>query len=133
VADVSPTELPGVVRLVEQRLEREATPNEARALEVGTYTLLGLRYPRELIEQLMPGVHTMRDSSTYQAILEEGRAEGERRALLRLGERRFGPPSQRVRARLTRLTDLERIERLTDRLLEAASWEELLAEPDHRP
>lgn len=73
----------------------------------------------------------MRESSTYQAILAEGEAQGRadeaRRILLRLGRKRFGPPDARDRAALQRVRDLERLERLTDRVLDVASWGELLA------
>jgi hypothetical protein len=74
----------------------------------------------------------MRDSSTYQAILEEGReegrAEGERRLLLRIGAARFGQPDERIRSRIEAITDIEPIKRLAERLLTVSSWDELLAE-----
>jgi hypothetical protein len=37
---------------------------------------MGLRYPTELITRLLEGVQTMKESTTYQAILQEGRIEG---------------------------------------------------------
>jgi predicted transposase YdaD len=81
----------------------------------------------------------MKESSTYQAILAEGRTEGraegrvegraeEARRLLRLlGDRRFGPPDARNRAAIESLTSVERLEQLTERLLDASGWDELLA------
>ena len=83
----------------------------------------------------MPGIRNMRDSSTYQAILVEGRVEGlaegrleEARALLlTLGQRRFGPPDQRTRETVRAMTDLARLHALAERLFDAASWDELLA------
>ena len=75
----------------------------------------------------------LRDSSTYQAILAEDEVAGwaaeARDILVRLGSKRFGPPDRRVRAALDRLDDRQRLERLTERLLEAESWDELLAIP----
>jgi predicted transposase YdaD len=79
----------------------------------------------------------MRESSTYQAVLDEGRAEGEargraegaRRVVLRLGTRRFGPPDRRTRAALQAIADVEQIEQLGDRVLDASSWAELLDSP----
>ena len=84
-------------------------------------------------------------SSTYQAILEEGRAEGRaevraeelakgraeeaRRILRRQGTRRFGKPDTHIEAALDAIADLERLEQLTDRVLEVTTWEELLAQP----
>ncbi len=80
-------------------------------------------------------------SSTYQKILEEGRAEvraeelakgraeGARRFLRRLGTRRFGKPDAHIEAALDAIADLERLERLLDRVLEVTTWDELLAQP----
>jgi predicted transposase YdaD len=83
----------------------------------------------------------MRESVTYQAILDEGRAEGradgraegraaEARALLALlGEQKFGPPDARARAALEAIGDAERLEALARRLLAATSWDDLLGQP----
>jgi hypothetical protein len=67
----------------------------------------------------------------------EGRAEGEakgridtlQRMLLRQGRQRLGEPSETITATLTALTDVERLEKLTERLLQVASWQELLDTP----
>jgi len=64
----------------------------------------------------------MEESATYQAIL----AEGERRLLLLMGTKRFGPPDAPTRAAIERLDSPQSLEQLSERLLEAASWEELL-------
>ena len=76
----------------------------------------------------------MRDSSTYQAIVEEGlaqgRAEGERRLLLLVGETRFGPPDDATRSRLEAITDADFLERLARRLMIVSSWSELLADQE---
>jgi hypothetical protein len=88
----------GMLRTMDGRFLREAPAAEAARLRVVTYTLLGLNFPSDVVDQLMPGLRDMRDSSTYQAILDEGRAEGraegridgERRLLLLLGTPRFG-------------------------------------------
>ncbi len=79
LADVEAEALPELLRRLEERFDQEATPTEATTLKVVTFTLLGLRLPRELAQALMSGVRTLRESSTYQAILDEGRAEGEAR------------------------------------------------------
>ena len=63
----------------------------------------------------------MRESSTYQAILSEGRAEEARRIVLRQGRQKFGPPEARISAALHRISDVERLERLADRVLSAGS------------
>ena len=76
----------------------------------------------------------MKESVTYQAILEEGeekgrvegRVEGEYRALLRVGAKRLGEPSPEIRAALAAVTSAERLESLLDRVMEVENWEELL-------
>ena len=49
-----------------------------------------------------------------------------RQLLLRLGSKRFGPPPQNVESDLQKITALERLEQLAERLLEAENWQELL-------
>jgi len=78
----------------------------------------------------------MRESSTIQAFIEEGReegrvkglAEGTRRIILRLGRKRLGTADENVEARLNAIVDLERLEELTERIDQVSSWDELLAQ-----
>jgi predicted transposase YdaD len=106
---------------------------------------VGLRYPREQVAELIKGVTNMvlgirgiEESRVYQDIFAKGVAEGEakgraeeaRQALLHLGRKKFGPPSERVEAEISALGDLERLNDLLDRILDVASWEELLAPSD---
>jgi predicted transposase YdaD len=148
LADVSEATLPGVLRRMHERLRREASPPDAAMLWTATYLLMGLRYPREVATQLLQGVRGMRDSVTYQAILEEGKAEGiaqgkaegeakgmtveAKRILLRMGQKRFGPPGEAIVAAIGGITDREQAEALTERLLDVSSWDELLAPPTPR-
>ena len=82
----------------------------------------------------------MKESSTYQAILEEGRAEGEvrgavaeaKKVLRFLGEDAFGPPDARTYAAIERLNDLPQLEELLRRVRSASSWQELLGQPRGR-
>jgi predicted transposase YdaD len=77
----------------------------------------------------------MRESSTYQAILEEGAARGReegravevKRILLLQGRIRFGEPDSAARASLEAIADLQTLERLATRLVQVESWDELLA------
>lgn len=127
LAQVRRAALPGVIRRMEERVERETTPAAAATLWTSTYLLMGLRYPRELSIQLLQGVGAMKESTTYQAILEEGGANELRKVLLLLGDQRFGPPGESIRATIEETTDLPRLERWTAHLLKAANWDELLA------
>jgi predicted transposase YdaD len=126
LADVPRAQLPRVIRRLDERLTNEASPAEAAKLWTSTYILMGLRYPPDRVSQLLQGVQAMRESSTYQAILEEGRAEEARRLLLLQGHDRFGPPSSETRAAIETISSVERLEQLARRLLRASTWEELL-------
>ncbi len=80
----------------------------------------------------------MKDSLTYQLIIEEGKAageaigeaigeaKGERNLILLQGGKRFGEPSAATLATLQSLTNPAELERLALRLLEVESWSELL-------
>jgi len=127
LSDVSQAALPGVIRRMEERVRREASPEDAGRLWTATYVLMGLRYRDAMIARLLERVRDMRESVTYQAILREGRAEEARALLLRLGTKRFGPPSETARAAVEAITEIERLEGLNERLLDVESWEELLA------
>jgi len=111
------------------KLDREATKNQAETLWTATYLLMGLKYSDELIDRLLEGVQNMEESVTYQKILKKGRAEEAKRILKRLGSRRFGKPDALIEAAIDAIADLDRLEQLSDRVLEVTGWEELLAQP----
>lgn len=83
----------------------------------------------------------MRDSTTYQAILEEGEAAGQvqgreegraaeaRNALLYLGTRRFGPPAAATEQAFSAVHDPDLLDSWLRRILDAESWDDLLASP----
>jgi predicted transposase YdaD len=136
-------------RLV-QRIDAEASAEQGPILLTASFVLTGMRVSRQRVLELFQGVRKMRESTSYQAILDEGRAEGlvmgeikgraegrvqgmsEGRAeeaqqlLLRLGQKKFGPPDAAVAQTVRGLGDVERLESLIERLLEVASWHELL-------
>jgi len=127
--------LAAVVRKMVERLEREAAPNEADRLLTAAFVLTGLRLPRTVAFELFRGVRSMRESDTYQAILDEGREEGREegrvdelhRTLLRQGRRRFGEPDEETRQAILDIQELGRLEDLSERLLDVFTWDELLA------
>jgi predicted transposase YdaD len=129
-----------------ERLDREAPLNVARNLWTATQLLLGLRYDDRTVREVLRNMSWLQESSTYQAILaegrevgleqgrEEGREEGQeigrtleaRRLLLRLAEHRFGPPSPAAVAAIEGISDIDRLEQLSLELLTASGWDELL-------
>ena len=144
-ARVATADVPAVLLAISGRLERETTPEQAAALWGATRILMGLRYEEEQVDAIIEGVSAMlfgirgiEESSVYQGILRrgeakgraEGRAEGAveqaKAALLHLGHKKFGPPDERVQAELSVLGDLERLNKLIDRILDVSSWDDLL-------
>ena len=78
------------------------------------------------------GIRGIEESSVYQGIFAKGRAEGgqieeARRYLLDLGRKRLGEPGDNVLGQVAAIDDLDRLNRLLDRILDATTWEELLA------
>ena len=79
----------------------------------------------------------MKESSTYQAILQEGRTEGEARGALAearkvlriLGTEAFGEPQARTLALIEGVSELDKLEELLKRLRTAKSWQELFNAP----
>jgi hypothetical protein len=71
----------------------------------------------------------MHESDTYLAILDEGREKQVKQDILRLGNRRFGSGSPADESALHAITDLQRLERLLDRILDASNWHDLLDTP----
>lgn len=78
----------------------------------------------------------MRESSTFQAILEEGIEMGVERGsidtlqetLLRFGIRRSGEPSALVEAKINTTRNLPTLKAWEERFYAVETWDELLAE-----
>jgi predicted transposase YdaD len=130
---VTKRELPGLVRRIADRINREPRPR-ADKLWTATYLLMGLRYSDELTVTLLEGIQTMQESTTYQAILRKGRIEGRiteaQRMLLRLGTKRFRQPNPMTAAALEAIQDIDRLEALGERTLDPDihTWDDLLNE-----
>ena len=125
---VSRPELPGLIRQMDQRIDHEAEPSAAQSLWTATYVLMGLEYEREFTQHLLRGVCAMKESVTYQAILEEGRVEEAHRILLSQGTALFGKPSVKVRRTLAGITDVELLESLLLRVVKVSNWTQLLTD-----
>jgi hypothetical protein len=138
LTNVAEVDLPEVVRRMAGRINVEPRPRAAK-LWTATYLLMGVRYPDDVVNQLLEGIQTMRESSTYQAILregrqegrQEGRVEGEQKLLLRMGTKRFGKPNAATVAEIEAVRDIDRLENLGERILDPGirDWDELLRTP----
>ena len=136
ISAVTEAELPGIIKRMDQRLSGRRARKQAAGIWAATYVLLGLRYSREMAKQLFRGVHSMRDSSTYQAIMEDGRVEGAvaeaRKLLRRAGDRLYGPADRPAATTIDGIDELARLEALFDLVPTAKSWQELLGLPAPR-
>ncbi len=135
ITDAAAERLPQVLAEMDARLHAEATPEERKDLLTDAYVLTGLRQPPGKALQLFRGIPGMKESSTYQAILEEGRQKGHQagvveeaaRSLLIVGVHRFGEPDAAARRRIESERSVARVEMWLDNLLLVESWAELLA------
>ncbi len=137
----------GLARIVEamgERFRAEAKDrDELRRLWTASWLLMSARYSPGLAETLLKGaveaMLKLEDFPLYNYLqekgavqgrqqgLEQGRVEGVRDTILRIGARRFGEPTEATRAALTDISDYERLEAFVERLFEVESWQELLA------
>jgi hypothetical protein len=117
-----------------ERINAEPKPR-ADMLWTAMYFLMGIRYPEEFVFRFLEGVQNMRESTTYQAVLREGRDEGRvaeaQRMLLMLGGDRFGEPSEAIRGGIEVIHDVERLERMSRQVYatDIHDWEGLLLLP----
>ncbi len=132
LTNVAENALPGVVQRMADRINAE-TETRAAMLWTATYLLMGLRFTDEFATHLLEGVQNMQESTTYQAILKQGLIEGRvseaQRLLLMLGETRFGEADEAIRRSVESILDLERLERMTRRILDTnvQDWNGLLS------
>jgi len=123
---VAEPSLPVVIERMDERFRREATPDEADHLWMATEVLMGLRYSDTLVEHVLGGIHQMEDSVTYQAIVRKGKIAGLQEMLLRQGRKKLGAPTEPAEAAVKAIKDVELLETLAERMLDATSWGELL-------
>jgi hypothetical protein len=74
-------------------------------------------------------MRAMRDSDTYQAIVEEGRVLQAREDILCLAEKRLGPGDKVTLDRPHSTTALGGLKRIYERVLDATDWQDLLDTP----
>jgi predicted transposase YdaD len=136
ISQVTEAALPGIIQRMEQRLSGRRARKKAQAVWDAEYVLLGLRYSADVVDELFRGVRSMKESSTYQAIIAEGRTQGEllgmKKALRLQGDELFGPPDARIVRLIERLDNVQQLEELLRRVPTAQSWQELFGSPGPR-
>jgi predicted transposase YdaD len=134
ISAIRQNELPAVIKRMKKRLDAE--PDQAMVGELWTATrvFLGLRYNAAFVDQLLRGVRAMKESTTYQAIKEEGRLEEVREDIRLLGEEKFESPlPPEIRVILEGILDLEQLKELLKRVLKVDAWDRLVAPPNGTP
>jgi len=128
-----------IVHAIDRRLVQEVEYGRAVRLMNAAFILAGMRVLKDPLAQVFAGVRIMHESTAYDVAVDEGvqiglekgrlegRLEGEIKVLLRLGSRQFGAPDAPTESALRAIQDLERLERMTDAIFTAKSWQELLA------
>jgi hypothetical protein len=114
VSDVPSERLPDVLMAVAERLRDEAGPELKTTLWTATTILMGLNHPKEYVYEatkeittMILGIRGIEESSDYQDIFAQGRAEGE--------------------AQVAAISDQARLHRLIQGILRVSTWDELLA------
>jgi predicted transposase YdaD len=132
ISEVQNEELPRIIG--EMRRRQQSWPRRQQSeLWAAAYVLMGLRYERHIVKRLVEGVLAMEESTTYQEILAKGALAEAKKTLLRLGQKRFGRASTRVKQVIEAFDDLERVERLQLQVVDGvAGWDELLDLPPAR-
>ncbi len=86
---------------------------------------------------MLYGIRGIEESSVYQDALQKGEAKGAveeaREILIRHGTKKFGPPDEQTKTRISAMVDVNRIQDLIDRVLDVATWDELLADSSNAP
>lgn len=131
LTDEAAEDLPAIAIRVRDRMRAAPVSDTMRAnLLNSAFVLGGLRYQQDNLVEVFTNMSlTLEDSTTYQWILKKGEARGETRVrvntILRQGTKRFGEPAATVAA----ITNVDRLDQLLERVLDATSWDDLLASP----
>ena len=133
-------QIPIIVERLKERVDPAAVTAEISELWTSAAVMARVGFPWELIKHCFGGITAMRESSTIQAFIEEGRRKGlqegleegrageARRIILFLGPMRFGAADDDVKTRLDEIQNLERLEDMIKRILIASNWDELFAQ-----
>jgi hypothetical protein len=129
--------LPNVLKEIDARLTHLSKPIPIGDLWTAAFVLSGLRLSRGEAVGLFKGILAMKESTTYQWIIEQGMKEGmkegalqeARNMILMFGDAHLGRPSTAVKKSIHEIDDLERLHRMSKRLLDVESWRELLETP----
>lgn len=122
VAKVRRRDLPILLKRMEERMVREASPAVADDLRTATYVLMGLRYPKEYVKMIL-SQNVLEQSSTYQDI----KLKNYREFLLSLGTDHLGKVTPETNEQVEAIEDIKVLEALAKRVSKVKTWNDLLA------
>lgn len=67
-------------------------------------------------------INLLEDSSTFRGVYDEGERAGLRKILIRMGTKRFGPPTTTTIAVLDTIEDIDSLQDLIECVVDAKSW-----------
>ncbi|MBO0698273.1 MAG: hypothetical protein J2P46_07770 [Zavarzinella sp.] len=129
ITAVDPDRARPVISKVADRIGREATRAQSERLWLATSILLAMRFADDDSDQLRELMSTtdLLETAYGKIAMEVGEIRHAQKVILRQGGKKFGPPAPEVEAAVKGINDLTRLNHLIDRLLDVASWQELLA------
>lgn len=133
IGAVTTDKLPRIIRRMGERLAAPTATDVAPELWTATMILMGLKFEKALIQKLIHEVRGMAESVTIDIFKEWGAMERSRKILLQQGAELFGPPTDEVKQQIQGVSDLDRFDELSLRLLKVKNWDELLAPPAPPP
>lgn len=104
-----------------------ADPQQQATLWQTTAILADMRYDQELILPLMRKAMTMVKLEDFPSYTK-GALRERRETIVDLGTRVLGAPDAGTRATLESINDLDCLRRMTNRILDVKTWQELLAD-----
>lgn len=118
-----------ILSQVQDRLKRETTRAQYDRLWNATSILLALRFQADDLAGLRDYMNNIDifDTSFAKLAMGMGEVRQAQTVILRLGEKRFGPPPPEITAAIHGVQELNRLNTMIGRLLDAGSWSDLLS------
>jgi hypothetical protein len=79
-----------------------------------TFTLTGMRIPKEHLASIFEGVRIMHKTTAWDAAIDVGIVLCQLAVLRHLGKKRLGEPGPKTQAELSAIQDVDRILRMID-------------------
>lgn len=128
MADISTTGLPALGAQIGHRLRTEADPLTSEKVVTMLSVLMKLRYDAMTTEELLRMIPNPEEYPGFKMFIDKGKASEVRQLILRQGRKKFGSlPAPNHEVVLAAVSDLARLEALSEKLLDVSTWDELLA------